>query len=174
MDKKLAAVICVGFIGCIATVTATALPNTPLYSIRMEQHSNKMGFLPTTVNGFCYTTENGCTVDSSGFSDCEPAPVPTGFPETCITCTTSESTCEETCPDTCYDTCPTACSTFPPTCMDTCPDTCWETCITCEGETCPATCCNTCDTCSTCEGQNTCFICPITSDTCNTYEKTQQ
>jgi len=44
----------------VAAVTAdSSATNTPLYMMRMEQVSSKMNFLPTTMNTFTYTTENG-------------------------------------------------------------------------------------------------------------------
>jgi hypothetical protein len=174
-SKKMSiAAICGTLAVCaITVVTADSSTHTPLYTVRMEQASSKMNFLPIKQNTFTYSTEQGCFLNYDVTENGEPSPVPTGYPDTCWPqCTTIEATCEDTCPDTCYDTCPTGCSTFPPTCMETCPETCYDTCEpTCEEETCPATCYDTCTTCSTCQGQNTCFMCQVTCDTCEPYEE---
>lgn len=141
----------------VAFVSASALPSTPLYTVRMEQASSKMGFLPTAVNEFDYTTESGYTLSfniSGGHGSVLRGTDATCFP----TCSTCPYTCDETCPATCPNTCPDTC---PATCVNTCPDTCDytcpATCVTCPGictyvqtcrYTCPETCPNTCSTCA--------------------------
>lgn len=98
---------------------------TPLYTFRMEQQSSKMGFLPTKITEFTYTTygQQNCNILGN---DGEIS-----YSTTEVTCT--PVTCEITCPITCFGTCEH-------TCPDTCEYTCWETC----GQTCPDTCEHTC------------------------------
>lgn len=114
--------------------------DTPLYMFRMEQASNKMGFLPTKITEFTYTAEYGyyqnCNILGN---DGEIL-----FITTEVTCI--PVTCEVTCPDTCWGTCddPTCVFTCGDTHWSTCPDTCEQTCPdTCE-QTCPNTCEHTC------------------------------
>jgi hypothetical protein len=136
----------------VTCVTASSWINTPLYTYRMEQVSSEMSFLPTELNKFSYTVENGYTVNYTFVSCCGANPMK---PPTEV----------ETCPETCDgETCPfTACGN---TCGSTCPNTsCGNTCDTCTQPTCETceTCstCTTCSsTCSTCKGQDTCW------DTC--------
>ena len=139
----------------VAFITASSLAaNTPLYTVRMEQMSSKMSFLPTTVNKFIYSAENGCVLNYSadGYYDVRPL----GTKDTCIGDTCDEPTCGETCPNTWCHTCPSTCQ---PTCS-TCPPTC------------PPTCQTFLCTCSTCQGQSTCeYSCeptcePTCPDTC--------
>ena len=142
----------------IATATANALPNTPLYTYRMEQVSSEMGFLPTEKNDFCYTAENGYTVTYlwewyaavSHITTSQPCELCRKLktdwirtcPKTCETCPgdirckkTSWDTCAATCPITCVATCLGKPTCFYYTCEKTCPDnrtcqhTCPETCI---------------------------------------------
>jgi hypothetical protein len=175
-NQKIALVVACAVVVCAAAfVTASSLTSTPLYTIRMEQVSHKMGFLPTAVNGFTYTTESGYTVNYgvSGHGNAEP--LMTHQADTFCTCfpwcETSEYTCESQ--PTCMITCNTCIN---PTCP---PVTCFSTCQggTCTDPTCPATCPNTCEdtcpnTCSTCSGwtcdptgcQNTCYTCGITCE----------
>lgn len=135
----------------LSFVTASALAaNTPLFTVRMEQASSKMSFLPTAVNGFTYTVEKGynlnydiCSIHGGvkpsrptnfGQITCEPLCEPTeqGY----YTC---DYTCWYTCPNTCVNTCPVTCDD--PTCVPSCQLTCQSTCPdTCEGPTCPWTC----------------------------------
>lgn len=138
----------------LAVVFATAgslMAGTPLYIFRMEQHSNKMSFLPTAVNGFTYNTENGYTVDYNVGGYCGNA----GLLGTDATChpTCEGWTCDATgCQNTCADTCPN-------TCLSTCPETCEDTCYTCEGNgwTCDDTGCQ-----DTCPGGTCSPTCPHT------------
>lgn len=146
--KMLATVVSVCAVLVVSTVIASShVSSTPLYTVRMEQASSKMNFLPTAVNEFTYTAENGSTLNYEvPGSGGEPLEVTVG--KTC------EGTCvEPTCPHTCPHTC-----AGNPTCSNTCPDTCGATCDTCD---------STCDTCdSTCIG-NTCEdTCPFTCSTC--------
>ena len=177
MKKKLSVVVVSGafLIGVVTFATAGSLmANTPLYTVRMEQASSEMSFLPTEMNGFTYTTEKGSTVNSCANAQyCGGVELLDTLGHTyCGTCwpqcSTSEATCEGS--YTCYYTC----------IGDTCPII---TCMTCEGQgnTCDATSCQeTCSTCtqptcSTCNGwtcdptgcQNTCYTCDRTCwDTC--------
>lgn len=145
---------------CAATyATAHSWTSTPLYTIRMEKASNKMHFLPTAVNGFTYTTENGYTLNYD-VTSCDADPLGK--------CTRHETTCLVTCPVSCAGTCDTCQGIYTcddtscqPTCPGTCDDTCWVTCsiwCTVGGSTCKPTCELTCNTCPwTCE--NTCAVC---------------
>lgn len=131
---------------CVLLVASTVIAHsltvdTPLYIVRMEQTSDKMHFLPTAVNKFTYTTEEGCTLDYEA----------TGRYSGTLDVTsgrTCEGTCiEPTCPNTCWSTCDD------PTCSNTCPNTCGATCNTCSQtcDTCPQTCLDTCSaTCESC------------------------
>lgn len=120
----------------VACVSASSSPNTPLYNLRMEQHSNKMNFLPTAVNSFSYTTENGCILNSCVTGYC--GTVPMGTYATCHTCIdtcedTSCGTCDDpTCPDTCQVTCPYTVCTCYGSCYGSCVPTCSLTCASCE------------------------------------------
>ncbi len=149
MNKKkmLAAVMGVAAVSLVVmSVTAGSFfANTPLYIFRMEQASSQMNFWPAAVNGFTYTTENGCTV-SVCVAGCGVIPLDlksqrdTECDETCfstcpVTCWTCPSTCDATCPQTCDD------PTCPYTCYETCPNTCE---YTCDDPTCAYTCEQTC------------------------------
>jgi len=114
---------------------------TPLYTLRMEQASSEMNFLPTTVNEFTYTTENDFNMEYTlvGCCGAEPFDVPTKIGFTCDepTCpNTSCNTCGFTCPNTCEFTC-----LYGTHCPHTCHDTCGKTCSTCP---------YTCETCTGC------------------------
>ena len=130
-------------------VTASSSISTPLYTMRMEQVSSKMGFLPTQMNGFVYSAENGSIVNYNVLTSCFAAPLaPTnGGGETCWPqCDTSQPTCS-TCDETCSNTCPATC---PYTCPNTCISTCQATCVTCIWPTCDYfTCLITCACCTT-------------------------
>lgn len=149
MKKMLLAVT--GGVVVLLAVTAVAASslaaNTPLYTVRMEQASSKMNFLPTEKNGFIYTAEKGSNLDckAEGYSGAEPLG----------NCTDYDTTCHVTCPVSCYGTCGTCQGQWTcenTSCQPTCPGgTCSLTCV----ETCP----RTCD--YTCEGGYTCYpICP--------------
>jgi hypothetical protein len=128
--------------------------NTPLYTVRMEQASSKMHFLPIEVNGFTYTTEKGYHLNYDVMGYCGVEPLSTG--KTCDPETCEIETCDEpTCPWSCWQTCPYTCS---PTCPQTCPYTCDDpTCITCE-PTCNEPSCWETSCWETCE-QLTCIVC---------------
>lgn len=158
MSKKQKALVVVASVSCAllvaSAVIASSLPNTPLYTVRMEQASSRMNFLQTAVNGFTYTAENGYTVNYNAAGYCGDVPLEITVGRTC------EGTCDidPTCPNTCWSTCDD------PTCGDTCPNTCEATCDTCSQtcDTCPQTCIGpTCE--DTCEAYCTiisCVICP--------------
>ncbi len=130
-------------VACVAASPLTL--HSPLYTLRMEQQSSKMSFLPLEINGFIYNTENGYILDYGVQGCCG------GVTPNLITLKTCDGTCTEpTCPDTCRLTCDD------PTCDDTCPVTCPLTCDTCDQT------CASCDTCITCE--SSCM--GITCDTC--------
>lgn len=96
---------------------------TPLFTLRMEQQSHEMNFLPTEINEFTYTAEMGHTLSyDAGCCNVSPLDIePTNEQNLC------EYTVDTSCPDTCLSTCPD-------TCVDTCPSTCQGN--TCEGSTC--------------------------------------
>ncbi len=154
MSKKQKALVAVASVSC-ALLVASALAgsltlNTPLYTFRMEQASSKMNFLPTIMNGFTYTTENGHTLnyDATGYCGM-PLDVTSG--KTCEGTCQGQETCQgyNTCDLTCWSTCPNTCgSTCPLTC-DTCDHTCGtcETCITCRVTCIGSTCWETCFPC---------------------------
>jgi hypothetical protein len=132
-NKKI--LMATGVIIALVVVTyAAAAPsiNTPLYRYRMEQSSSKMKFLPTSVNEFVYTAEEGWELNQC-------------FSENCTASGYGTDTHNILCPCTTTPTCSpqTNCYTCPITCLDSCPDTCRET---CNG----AATCDTCVTCSTC------------------------
>jgi len=119
----------------VAAVTAHPFtPHTPLYTMRMEQVSSEMNFLPTEVNNFTYAAEKGHEFNYEALGVCcgvlnEPT-IPLG---TCcyqLTCRTCEETCEgETCQASCWSTCNTCEPTCEePTCLITCEHTCPYTC----------------------------------------------
>lgn len=103
-------VIAVLAVMCVAASVQTS--STPLYTVRMEQISSEMNFLPTAVNGFTYTAEKGYTVNCevsayNGANLFNPLTIGTTC-ETCHdpTCVTCFHTCLPTCDDTtCRNTC---------------------------------------------------------------------
>ena len=124
--KQVIVVICIAIFTAVITVVASSSSfSTPLYTIRMEQASSKMNFLPKEANQFIYTAINGhkifYDIKSNGIFDDPPESqydtcvmtecdytcgldcqtieeCPTGDPETCegTSCT---PTCESTCDD---------------------------------------------------------------------------
>ncbi len=99
--------------------------NTPLYTLRMEQQSSKLNFLPTEMNEFTYVAQAGYSLDynADGSCGCLGARyVVPRWPYTCNTC--DEYYCEE----------PTHCGTCAtcwgmPTCSPvSCPWTEWPFC----------------------------------------------
>jgi len=127
----------------VACVTASSLAvSTPLYTVRMEQASSRMNFLPAEKNGFIYAAENGYNLNYEVTAYC-------GDMETLGKCTYNETTCAVTC-----ETCET-CETCPG--MFTCENTSCQP--TCPLGTCAATCAYTCPyTCDySCEGGYTCY-----------------
>ena len=129
MDKKIFSVMSIIFVSLTVTVVIanSRTIDTPLYTVRMEQVSSKMNFLPTEMNEFTYSTEKGYEVDYDGFRGCSGVKAP---PK----CTELETTCVHTyCEYTCV--------------ASTCESTCPLTCDTCEGYTCTYTCDPTCFTC---------------------------
>lgn len=138
-----------------AFVTANPQMTSPLYTIRMEQASSEMNFLPTAVNEFTYSTEKGYSL-TYGVAGCcvTPIALTEGIPckvtfetcvKTCLTCSTCGSTCGYTCGCSCGFTCDTCVATCGNTCNPTCNaitcDSCIDTCITC------SSCSLTCSTC---------------------------
>jgi len=133
MDRKqkMIAVVSVAItVLAVSAVTAgIGISNTPLYTVRMEQASSEMNFLPTEMNGFTYTAENRCTLNYDILGGCSGVePLSTG--DTC------EPACEPTeggytCSNTCWRTCDGS------TCEGTCNEpTCGYTCYTCPAKTC--------------------------------------
>lgn len=110
---------------CVSAASWTS--NTPLFTLRMEQASSKMNFLPTEKATFAYTTELGYNLNYNVDSR-------TGEP--LGNCTDYDTTCLITCPESCAGTCDT-CGGYTcdeTSCQPTCPaGTCAWTC----GPTCP-------------------------------------
>jgi hypothetical protein len=161
MNGKAILVIAIVIVSLSVTTTANSPFFTPLYTVRMEQQSSEMNFLPSAMNGFTYNAEKGCTLHQATANYCSTHL--RGTFDTCGECTTIEITCY-TCWNTCLNTCENTCWS---TCPNTCPNTCWDTCPnTCEN-TCQDTCWNTCwNTCEyTCEGPE-CTTIEITCYTC--------
>lgn len=129
MDKKkiLIAAISIAFV-FLAVAFVIARPstsNTPLYTLRMEQASSKMNFLPTEINEFIYAAEKGYELNYNVRGYCKgTTPLGTKPPLSC-----EEPTCGPSCDPTCPYTCDNP--TCPETCPYTCEFTCWSTCITC-------------------------------------------
>lgn len=163
------------FAACVGA--SSSVSSTPLYTLRMEQASNNMHFLPTAVSEFTYNTEKGHTIAYTVSAKPQKYNIQgyTEFGSTCATCwltcytcgigcDTSDGTCWFTCQPTCDDmytcektcddythyTCETCYLTCKCTCARTCEgNTCEETCEpTCEGPTCTPTCWETCNTCT--------------------------
>ncbi|KYK31478.1 MAG: hypothetical protein HXS48_01120 [Theionarchaea archaeon] len=125
MDKKqlsLAAMSVAVLLLGVTFVTANPLTSTPLYTVRMEQQSSEMSFLPTEMNEVTYTTENGYTLNYNAPLGCCGDANPLGA------CTYYATTCCSSCYGTCSATCPLTCYTCPATCTDTCPNTCGYSC----------------------------------------------
>lgn len=128
------AVLSIVIVSIVTAATArSSTSNTPLYTVRMEQASSKMNFLPTETNKFSYTTEEGhildcdvaggcCTAESFTAITCEPEP---SCWETCWS--SCKPSCWETC-STCFYTCPWTCGET--SCLITCPP-CDDTSFTC-------------------------------------------
>ncbi len=138
-EKMLMAAIGIAIVPLVAACVAASpqVATTPLYTVRMEQASSEMNFLPTAVNDFTYTTEKGYTLGYDIAGCCGSLSSDT-YQLTCD----YYSTCQNTCPDTCPSTCAYSCGQT--SCL-TCPDTCILTCDTCEGRTCSEpTCRKTC------------------------------
>lgn len=123
----------------VTAVTASSwrLSHTPLHTVRMEQASSEMNFLPTAMNNFAYTSERGYGLNYDVAGYCNSAvPLDTGGAPTCeVSC----DPCLNTECNTCWSTCVSTCST----CVSTCSNTCVSTCRTCV-YTCPYTCAATC------------------------------
>ena len=133
MDRKMSLVVISGVLGVLAVTCAMASPwtNTPLYAVRMEQASNKMNFLPTTMNGFIYTAKQGYNLDYeiAGCCSVEPLSDKPTSPQHICKWTDPYSTCSGyTCWLSCGGTCETCAVTCPSTCNPTCTG---STCITC-------------------------------------------
>lgn len=152
MDKKQISIAVISVVAVALAVTAATAGawaiHTPLYTIRMEQASNKMNFLPTERNAFTYATEKGYTLNynlSGGYcggivplaSDGDPGCDDTTSPQCLPDPESLIGTCEGwTCGNTCWYTC-----RYVNTCANTCPDTCP---YSCGVPTCGNTCGNTC------------------------------
>jgi len=147
VDRKemsiIVVIVVVVFLAVTAVTARSSLSSTPLYTVRMEQRSSKMNFLPTPVNEFTYTTEKGYVLNYEVCVGHYCSAAPLGK------CTQYSTTCINTCPNTCVNTCPDTCDGY------TCDDTSCQN--TCEGPTCEWTCGNpTCD--PTCEDPWTCML----------------
>lgn len=99
----------------VTAVTASSWVHTPLYTVRMEQVSSDMHFLPTEMNDFTYTAENGNNLnyDVSAYCDATLLGIDVhtlcGY-DTCLGYYTCPFTCGMTCSGTCK---PTACAPCP-------------------------------------------------------------
>jgi hypothetical protein len=140
----------------LLSAAASLAAHTPLYTVRMEQASSKMHFLPTEMNEVAYIAEEGYVLTYHVTGDTCGILSETGLPScpnmTCATCdpvyTCVPTSCQDTC-ETCYSTCLgyITCDTstcMPITCFNTFCDTCDETCEYTCGPTCPDTCERTC------------------------------
>jgi hypothetical protein len=117
MSKKLHLVLigaAVVFLA-MACVSARTSPSTPLYTMRMEQASSEMNFLPTAVESYNYTAESGYSLNCT-VTEYRGGATPLGTEFTCggDTC---QPTCLPTCRPTCWDTCPKTCVTCAPECV---------------------------------------------------------
>lgn len=127
-------------LSAVSTVIGSQISSTPMYTVRMEQQSNKMHFLPTKMNEFTFTAESGYTLNRDVSGVCgEPLEVTVG--RTCEGTCVGEPTCSNTCMSTCPSTCGNTCSGS--TCELSCGGTCEPTCFTCD-PTCDETCGGTC------------------------------
>ncbi len=80
-----------------AVIASPLVSNTPLYTVRMEQESSKMNFLPTEVSAFTYTAERGYELTYDVHLQHSEG----------VYATLSGPTCYITCEPTCaYWTCP--------------------------------------------------------------------
>lgn len=142
MNKELSTVV-IGAAALFALSTVIASSQgytTPLYTVRMEQASSRMNFLPTAVNQFTYTAEKGYTVNYNAAGYCG-APLEITVGKTCDGTCDIDPTCPHTCRSTCDD--PTCGETCPDTCQLTC-DTCYHTCALCTFDTCFISCVGFC------------------------------
>lgn len=137
MKRKILIVLMSALFLVTALIVAAhpSLLHSPLYSIRMEQASSNMNFLPRSASEFIYTAQNGYNLNySAQCSTCvRPLEITWEGDPTC-------STCDQ---ETCYGTTcePTLCG--------------GNTCSTCTQPT-----CETCETCYTCPTQvSTCATC---------------
>lgn len=111
------------------TVSASSFTGSPLFSLRMEQQSSKMNFLPAEIKGFTYAAESKSCLTLDMSLCCNAVPL---GPEP----TSEQNPCEwtvQTCPLTCLNTCPQTCQTCYTCLVETCPNTCS---FTCGGSTC--------------------------------------
>ena len=110
----------------VTAVTASSwTTNTPLYTVRMEQASSNMNFLPTEMDYFTYIAEKGYNLNCVALTEC------CGVKSLNICLSTlGGPTCElYTTKHTCED--PECMWTYEYTCPFTCFDTCWQTCSWC-------------------------------------------
>ena len=102
MDRKHVIVIAaVGVVFAVLAVNAVgarpSTSDTPLYTLRMEEASSEMNFLPTEMNTFTYTAEKGFTVGqkistwSSEVHKFRDSAIVCPTVNTCFTCSTCDS-----------------------------------------------------------------------------------
>jgi hypothetical protein len=137
----------------MSTVAASPRESdTPLYTVRMEQVSSAMNFLPTEKNSFTYTTESGYTLEYNSAQDVYGMQylyyqVTNHMYYTCLGLTCILSCYQE---QTCFV-------------YETCLYTCNYTCVTCWYYSCGGTCLTCSDTCfkcpNTCGGYTLCIPC---------------
>jgi hypothetical protein len=125
MDRKMICLVVVStvVVSLAACVSGSSSRNTPLYTLRMEQASSEMNFLPTGVNSFTYAAEKGYTITCNAGVCGHALHIESTSEPTCIL-----PTCDFTCQYTCAQT---SCQTTCYTCLETCPKTC-QTCTECE------------------------------------------
>ena len=125
MDRKqiYLVVTSVVVVSLAACVSANFSISSPLYTVRMEEASSKMNFLPHGVTSFTYAAEEGYMITCNAGVYCHVLHITSTSEPTCIL-----PTCDFTCQYTCAQT---SCQTTCYTCLETCPRTC-QTCTECE------------------------------------------
>jgi hypothetical protein len=119
MNRKILFIIAGIAVASVTVAAVTAIPltyNTPLYTVRMEQISSEMNFLPTEMNDFTFTAENGYNLNYiPEYCDVGSYDTYARTYDGSYTCW-GYYTCPFTCNSniTCYSTCrPTACAPCP-------------------------------------------------------------
>lgn len=123
--QELMSLMAVDALALLAVTAATASSerssHTSLYTVRMEQASSDMNFLPTAKNNIAFITGSGYGLNCDVAGYCSAKPLDTGG---AFTCEVSCDPCLDTECSTCWATCVSTCDT----CAYTCPYTCAATC----------------------------------------------